>query len=80
MHTHKNTDTREHTYTRTNTQAHTCTHAQTLTHTHAYACTRCARNGLRQFFSVASDAPTLVSLCLNLISCPDLDSCSNQDM
>jgi len=35
--------------------------AHTLTRTHAYARTRCARDGLRQFFSVASDAPALAS-------------------
>jgi hypothetical protein len=37
--------------------------AHTLARTHAYARTRCARDGLRQFFSVASDAPALVT-CL----------------
>jgi hypothetical protein len=46
MRTHKHTDTRAHTCTRTNAQAHTRS--------------RCARDGLRQFFSVASDALTLV--------------------
>ena len=74
MHTHKHT--RAHTYTRTNTQAHTRTNTHTHTHTHihtrarihthtlkhAYARTRCMRDGLRQLFSVASDAPTLVSI------------------
>jgi len=61
-HTHKHTCTRAHTYTRTNTQAHT----------RAYACTRCARDGLRQFFSVASNAPTLsVSwFAINSFMCP----------
>jgi len=58
--THKLTDTRTHTHTykHPNTQAHT--YAQTHTHMHAYACTCCACDGLRQFFSVASDTPTLV--------------------
>ena len=37
---------------------HRATHAHTRTH--AYACTCCARDGLRYFFSIASDAPTLV--------------------
>ena len=72
MQAHKRRHTREHTYTRTNiqahTRAHTHTHTRTHTHTHtrtrtrshAYAPTCCARDGLRQFFSVASDAPTLV--------------------
>ena len=57
MHTHKHT----HTYKRPNTQAHTCTHTHAHTHTctHAYTFTCCARDGLRQFFSIASDAPTL---------------------
>ena len=72
MRMHKHTDTRAHTHTRTNTQTHTralthtlihvhaYTRAHTLSRTHAYVCTRCACDGLRQFFSVASNAPTLV--------------------
>ena len=69
-HTRTHTHTRMRTYTNTNTrkysQARTRTYTCTNTHTHrhtqtrACACTRCARDGLRQFFSVASDAPTLV--------------------
>jgi len=35
-------------------------HTGTQTHTHAFACNCCACDGLRQFFSVASDARTLV--------------------
>jgi hypothetical protein len=60
VHTHKHTHkhTHAHTYKRPNTQAHTRAH--THTRTHAYACTCCARDGLCQSFSVASDAPTLV--------------------
>ena len=59
-HTHTGTHARAHTYTRTNTQAHTRAHTHTHVHTHVYACTRFVRDGLRQFFSVASDTPTLV--------------------
>jgi len=44
----------------TGAHKHRGTHAHTLKRTHAYARTRCARDGLRQFSSVASDAPTLV--------------------
>jgi len=58
MHTHKHTDTRTHTHTNAKTQAHT------RAHTHAFACTCCAYDGLRQFFSVASNAPTLVAACV----------------
>jgi hypothetical protein len=49
-----------HTSRRACTHALMCTHTHTLTRTHAYARIRCARDGLRQFFSVASDAPSLV--------------------
>jgi len=49
-------------HTGTHTRTHTSTHTRTLTRTHAYARTRCARHGLRQIFSVASNAPTLVFL------------------
>ena len=50
--------TRTYTCTRTNTQTHARAHIQTpkhtgihtRTHAYAYACTRCARDGLRQFF------------------------------
>ena len=64
MHTHKHTDTDTCTHTHTNAQTHRHTHAHTRTHihTHAYACTCCARDGLCQISSVASDAPTLVFL------------------
>ena len=60
--THIQTQTRAHihTYTCTRTNTRTHTRANIHTRTHAYACTRCARHVLRQFFSVASDAPTLV--------------------
>jgi hypothetical protein len=58
-HTHTCTRTNTHVRTRIN-QTHRHTHAPTLSRTRAYACTRCARDGLRQFFSVASDAPSLV--------------------
>jgi hypothetical protein len=44
----------------THTGAHTRTHTHTHTYTHTYTHTRCTRDGLRQFFSVASDTPTLV--------------------
>jgi len=56
-------------YTRTNTQAltrahkHTCTRTHTCTH--AYARTRCVRDGLCHFFSVASDAPSLVIILVH---------------
>jgi len=50
-------------HTGTHTRTHTYTH--TLTRTRAYACTRCAHDGLRLFFSVASDAPSLVFLALS---------------
>ena len=62
MHAHKNRHTRArtNTYLHTNTQAHTRAHTHTHVHTHVYACTRFVRDGLRQFFSVASDTPTLV--------------------
>jgi hypothetical protein len=56
-HTHIHTQTPRHTRARTHTYTHM--HADTHSHTHAYACTRCAHDGLRQYFSVASDAPTL---------------------
>ena len=66
MHAHNNADTRVSTHTHTQTHRHTRarTHAytHTLTRTHAYVCTRCAHDGLSQFFSVASDAPTLVEV------------------
>jgi hypothetical protein len=68
MHAYKHTDTRASTHTHAQTQAHTHAHihthtcmcAHTLARTHAYARTRCVCDGLRQFLSVASDAPTLV--------------------
>ena len=56
-------------YTRTRTHIHTRTHTQVqtqLTGKHAYARTHCACDGLRQFFSVASDAPTLFFSFLRL--------------
>jgi len=57
IHMHMHRYTRAHTYKRPNTQAHTRAH----THTHTCICsTRCAHDGFRQFFSVASDAPSLV--------------------
>ena len=71
--THAHAQTYRHARTHTNaqthsthTRTHTNTHTRTITCTHAYACTRCARDGLRQFFSVASDAPILVlfTLCI----------------
>ena len=52
--------THKHTGTHTRTQTHTHTHTRTHAHTHAYARTRCASDGLRQIFSAASDAPTIV--------------------
>ena len=52
--------THKHTCTHTHTHTHTCMRAHTLTRTHAYTCSRRARDGLCHFFSVASDAPTLV--------------------
>ena len=56
--------THTHTYTYTHARAHKRPqmpkHTGTHTCTHAYVCTRCGRDGLRQTFSVASDAPTLV--------------------
>ena len=66
MHTHKHTDTHAcahiymHNPTGTHTRAHTHIHAHAFTPTHAYTRTHCARDGLRQFFSVASDAPSRV--------------------
>jgi len=50
---------------------HTCTQTRTHTyaHTHAYARTHCARDGLRQFFNVASDAPSLVPLSAYMLLC-----------
>jgi hypothetical protein len=73
---HTNTNVRKYSQacTRTNTQTHAGVHILTSKHiathtrtrarshtcTHAYAFTCCARDGLRQIFSVASDAPTLV--------------------
>jgi len=69
-HIHKNAQTHTdiHTYTNTHkyTQIHTCTWTHTHTdththkHTHAYARKRCARNGLCQLFSIASDTSPLV--------------------
>jgi hypothetical protein len=60
MHTHKHTDTRVRTHTnaQTHRQAHTRAHTHTCTHMHtltctctrAYACTRCAHDGLRRIF------------------------------
>ena len=71
-HAHTHISTNAHTYTRTNTRVRTHTNAQSHRHTHAHthiltrtranACTRCARDGLRQFFSVASDAHSLVKV------------------
>ena len=69
MHTHQHTRVHTHTHTHkhtdTRTHAHTCMHARTHTyihkHTHANVhALRCACDGLRQIFSVASDAPLLV--------------------
>jgi len=83
IHMRTHIDTRAHTYTRTNTRAriHARTHtrariharAHTHTRTHAYACTHCARDGLRQIFSVASNATTRVlNLCkLNIARYPN---------
>jgi hypothetical protein len=66
MHTHKYMCA--HTYKRPNTialtRAHTHTHIHSRTHTCMHACTRCARDGLCQILSVASDAPSLVFLHL----------------
>ena len=80
MRTHTNTHAHARTHThaqthrhiRAHTHTHTLTHTHTHSHTHAYACTRCARDGLRQFFSVASNAPTLsVSwFAINSFMCP----------
>jgi len=61
-HTHTNTNVRECTHARTHIHAQTHRHTHTHLHTHAYAHTRCARDGLFQFFSVASNAPSLASL------------------
>ena len=69
-HTHTHARTHAHTYThpltRRHTRAHTHTHVHAYTRTHrltrtlhAYARTRCVRDGLSQIFSVASNAPTL---------------------
>ena len=63
MHAHKHRHMREHTctYTRTNTQAHTRAHTHSHAHMHMHA--HVARMmGCANFFSVASDAPTLVPL------------------
>jgi len=58
-HTHRHTHAHNaHTHTHTHNYMHTHTHTHTLTRTHA--CTRCARDGLCQSFSVTSDAPSLV--------------------
>ena len=55
------------------TRTHARTHAHAHTHTliHAYACTRCAHDGLRLFFSVASNASTLVLIgtCEGFLCC-----------
>jgi hypothetical protein len=69
-HTYKYRRAREytgaHTHTYVHAQTDTRTHSLALTHrhtrAHVYARTRCARDGLCQFFSVASDAPTLVTM------------------
>jgi hypothetical protein len=75
---HSQARTRMYTSARTNTQTHarahiqmpkhtgTHTHTHTHTRTHAYACTCCARDGLLQFFSVASDALALVRVSVGL--------------
>jgi len=61
MHTGEHTQIHRHTRAHANIHTRACarthTHSHTLTHT--CICTRCARDGLRQFFSVASDAPSL---------------------
>jgi len=64
VHAQTHRHTHAHTYKCPNTQAHTRTH--THTRTHAYACTCCARDGLLQFFSVASDALALVRVSVGL--------------
>jgi len=56
-HTHAHTQTHTHTQVCTHTRAHT--HTRTHAHTHAYVRSPRVRDGLRQFFSVASVAPTL---------------------
>jgi hypothetical protein len=67
-HTYTRTNIQAHTLTHTHahahTHAHTHVHAYTCAHTHSHAHmhihTRCARDGLCQLFSIASDAPILV--------------------
>ena len=59
------TGMRAHTCAHMHKHMHTCTHTHTHTHTHTLhrAC-----DGLRQFFSVASDTPSLVMLyCEGLV-------------
>ena len=73
IHTHKYTGThaRAHTHTHTHTRAHTHTH----TRTHTCICTHTfARDWHRQFFSVASDAPTLVKQSIELAYTADFFS------
>jgi hypothetical protein len=58
--TNTQTHARAHIQMPKHTGTHTSTHARTHTRTHAYACTCCMCDGFRQFFSIASYAPTLV--------------------
>jgi len=59
MRTNTQTHSRAHIHPRKHTGTHAHTHTHTRARTHAYACTCCAHDGPRQFFSVASDRPHL---------------------
>ena len=67
-HTHKHTDTHTHTLTRTHAHTYTCTHTRTHTHPHAHMHMHAhVARVMGQFFSVVSDAPTLVAyVCVSV--------------
>ena len=65
-HTGVHAHTHTHGHAQTHRRTHSHTRTNTHTRTHAYACTCCARDGLLQFFSVASDALALVRVSVGL--------------